>query len=130
MQFVGDEEDEAGHVLKVIALSLVLALPCAVAQGDARAQPVSDPMRPAGIVSAEGAAAGIASSGLQAVLISTKRKVAVIDGSVVPLGSTVRDSTLSGISDSGAVLKRNGGWDVLLMHPGIEKKPARRRDAK
>src|SRR5262245_21789724 len=124
--FVGDEEDETGHVLKVSALFLVAVFACAVAQSGARAQPMSDPMRPAGMTTGEAAAA---TSGLQGVLISTKRKVAMIDGAIVPLGATVRDSTLSGISDSGAVLKTDTGWDVLLMHPGIEKKPARRRGA-
>jgi hypothetical protein len=90
-----------------------------------------DPMRPSGALSADAAPGADASaSGLQAVLISTKRTVAVIDGEVVPLGAKVRDSTLSGMSDSGAVLKKENGWDVLMMHPGIEKKPAPRRDAK
>ncbi len=67
-------------------------------------------------------------SGLQAVLMSTQRKVAVIDGTVVPLGGPARQGTLSGVSDSLAVLKKNGERDVLLMHPNIDKKPARRRD--
>jgi len=83
-------------------------------------------MRPPGV--SAGASAPVA-SGLQVVLLSTQRKLAVIDGSVVPLGAPVRDATLSGVSDSLAVLKKNGERDVLLMHPNIDKKPAKRREA-
>jgi hypothetical protein len=41
---------------------------------------------------------------------------------VVPLGAAVRDGTLAGVSDSVAVVKKNGERDVLLMHPNIDKK--------
>jgi hypothetical protein len=44
----------------------------------------------------------------------------------VPLGAAVRGSTLAGVNDSLAVLQKNGARDVLLMHPDIDKKPARR----
>ncbi|MGH8725933.1 MAG: hypothetical protein ACREU1_13830 [Burkholderiales bacterium] len=83
-------------------------------------------MRPPGV--SAGTSAPVA-SGLQAVLLSTQRKLAVIDGSVVPLGAPVRNARLSGVSDSLAVLKKNGGRDVLLMYPNIDKKPAKRREA-
>ena len=61
-------------------------------------------------------------SGLQAVITSPARKLAVIDGAVVPLGAPVRGATLEGVSDSLAVLKKDGERDVLLMHPQIDKK--------
>ncbi len=84
-------------------------------------------MRPPGV--STGMDAPVA-SGLQATLLSTQRKLAVIDGAVVPLGAPVRGATLSGVSDSLAVLKKNGERDVLLMHPNIDKKPAKRREAR
>jgi MSHA biogenesis protein MshK len=88
---------------------------------------MNDPMRPPGVAaSAAGARAAPSAVGLQAVITSTRRKLALIDGSVVPLGGPVRDGTLAGMSDSAAVLKKNGERDVLLMHPNIDKKPARR----
>ena len=94
---------------------------CALAQGGARAQALSDPMRPpdAAGAPARGQASG---SGLQAVITSPARKLAVIDGAVVPLGAPVRGATLDGVSDSLAVLKKDGERDVLLMHPQIDKK--------
>jgi hypothetical protein len=38
----------------------------------------------------------------------------------------VRNATLYGVSDSLAVLKKDGRRDVLLMHPDIDRKPSRR----
>lgn len=79
-------------------------------------------MRPPGTVSPGIQTSASAGRGLQAVITSPQRKLAVIDGSVVPLGANVRDGTLSGISDSVAVVKKNGDRDVLLMHPNIDKR--------
>jgi len=85
---------------------------------------MNDPMRPPGAASSavQGSASAPPASGLQAVITSPQRKLAVIDGAVVPLGAAVRAGTLAGVSDSVAVLKKNGDSDVLLMHPGIEKR--------
>lgn len=62
------------------------------------------------------------------MITSTGRKVAVIDGAVVPLGGQTRDATLTGVSDSVAVLKKNGDQEVLLMHPNVNKRPAQAKD--
>jgi hypothetical protein len=86
---------------------------------------MNDPMRPADAREASGPAASSAGA-LQVIITSPHRKLAVIDGTVVPLGATVRGSTLSGVSDSVAVLDKKGERDVLLMHPDIDKKPVRR----
>ena len=112
---------------QIICLSVVAALACALAQTDARAQAMHDPMRPADVTAgAAGGAAARSAPALQAVITSPARKLAIIDGAVVPLGSAVRGSTLSGVSDSVAVLQKDGSRDVLLMHPDIEKRPSRR----
>jgi hypothetical protein len=67
-----------------------------------------------------------ARSGLQVVITSPGRNLALIDGVVVPLGAPVKGATLSSVSDSVVILRKNGERDVLLMHPDIDKKPARR----
>lgn len=103
------------------------SIACALAHGEARAQPMSDPMRPADArKAAEGEAAAPAGPVLQVVITSPERKLAVIDGTVVRVGDAVRGSTLSSVSDSVAVLSKSGDRDVVLMHPGIDKRPARR----
>lgn len=131
MRVVSDEKDETGHVRKVIGLSVSLALICAFAQSPARAQALQDPMRPPGVAPAGAAGRGaVPASGLQAVINSPGRKLALIDGAVVPLGATVREGTLAGVSDSVAVLNKNGERGVLLMHPNIDKRPSRAADTK
>ena len=105
-----------------------MACICVCAQTPTRAQSLQDPMRPpSASTAARTPGAAAASSGLQAVITSPGRKLAVIDGAIVPLGASVnRSTTLSGVSDSLAVLDKNGVRDVLLMHPNIEKKPSRK----
>jgi MSHA biogenesis protein MshK len=113
--------------VRQLVVSFGIGCLCVLAQADARAQSMNDPMRPPdALASGRAQATAARASGLQAVITSPQRKLALIDGSVVPLGSRVRDATLSGVSDSLAVLSKNGERDVLLMHPGIDKRPARR----
>ena len=107
-----------------ITVLLATAVVCAVAQGEAFAQGMRDPMRPPDAPASAGAQAR--TSGLQAVITSPTRKLAVIDGAVVPVGAPVRDARLSGVSDSLAVIDKNGDRDVLLMHPNVDKKLTRR----
>jgi MSHA biogenesis protein MshK len=122
---MSEEKRETGD-MRQIAFSLLVVLPCALVQGYARAQPMHDPMRPADLSASSSASAAASTPALQAVITSPGRKLAVIDGNVVPLGASVRGSTLAGVSDSVVVLQKNGSRDVLLMHPDIEKKPSRR----
>jgi hypothetical protein len=41
----------------------------------------------------------------------------------VPLGGTWRDARLIELTESSAVLQKNGEREVLRMYPHIEKKP-------
>jgi hypothetical protein len=128
---MGNEKNETGRMRRVIALFVAATLSCALAQGGARAQSLKDPMRPADAApGSSGTPAAAAAPRLQAVITSPTRKLAVIDGAVVPIGAPVRGGTLAGISDSVAVLQKNGERDVLLMHPNIHKRPARAPDTK
>jgi hypothetical protein len=96
------------------------------------AERMVDPMRPPNAVDAAPATADRPASapiGVQVILTSHERKVAVIDGKVVPLGGSARDGKLVGLTDTSAVLEKgqSGERDVLLMHPNIDKKPPSRR---
>ena len=113
--------------MRQLVVALGVGCLCALAHAGARAQPMNDPMRPPDAPGAESAQARAAAGfGLQAVITSPRRKLAVIDGAVVPVGASVRGARLAAVSDSLAVLRKDGERDVLLMHPEIEKKPARR----
>lgn len=87
-------------------------------------------MQPPGETAARAGGPASAGAGLQLVITSAQRKLALIDGSLVAVGGKVRSGTLAGVSDSVAVLQKGGTRDVLLMHPDIEKKPSRRDGAK
>ena len=121
---MSEEKRETGD-MRHIRFSWLVVVPCALAQGYACAQAMQDPMRPSDAPS--GSAAAVSSApALQAVITSPGRKLAVIDGNIVPLGASVRGSTLANVNDSVAVLHKDGARDVLLMHPDIDKKPSRR----
>jgi hypothetical protein len=95
------------------------------AQQPAHAQGLRDPMRPPPQLDDDAAVpsrAPASSNALQGVITSPQRKLAIIDGAVVAEGAPVRGARLDGITDSSAVLRKNGGQDVMLMHPGIDKK--------
>lgn len=112
--------------MRQAVVTLGIGLVCAIAQAEARAQPMNDPMRPPGTSTQAAGAAAPSVGGLQLVITSPQRKLALIDGMVVPLGTATRKGTLEGVSDSLAVLEKSGERDVLLMHPNIDKKPVRR----
>lgn len=99
---------------------------CGAAHAQTAGRILVDPMRPANMAEAAPAAgrgAGASGTGVQIVLTSPERKLALIDGKVVPLGGDARGGTLVGLSESGAVLNKDGSRDVLLMHPAIDKRP-------
>ncbi len=92
-------------------------------------QGISDPTRPPSMVAApEGQGdAEAPSTVLQSVLISPGRKLAVINGAVVPLGGRVGEATLAAISDGEVVLKYPDRTEVLKLLGGVERKPVERR---
>ena len=99
---------------------------------DAHAQSLDDPMRPSGTAAPVGGSGVGATTGaptnLQGVLTSPTRRLALIDGAIVPLGSVIGGAKLAGVGDSHAVLHKERSQDVLLLHPGVEKKVRPRRD--
>jgi MSHA biogenesis protein MshK len=106
--------------------ALVLALGASSAGQAALAQTLADPMRPPYISTSERAAEAAPGeqepSRLQSVLISPARRLAVIDGSVVPLGGRVGDATVVAISATEVVLKRGDERETLKLYPGVQIK--------
>ena len=96
----------------------------APAQG-ALGQSLSDPTRPPNVSAGPGAQgdAEAPTTVLQSVLISPGRKLAVINGSVVPLGGKVGDATLASISESEVMLKFSDRTEVLRLLGGVERTP-------
>jgi len=101
-----------------------------VAPAHSPAQSLADPMRPFEARDYAAPQAGTApASSLQGVLTSPGRKFALINGVAVPVGRELRDGRLVELTESSAVLEKNGQREVLRMYPHIEKKPIRRAPA-
>jgi MSHA biogenesis protein MshK len=105
-----------------LMLILLAAAPGLLAQ-------LADPTRP------PAAGAGMAQAGqddapagrqLQSVLLSGGRKVAVIDGKMVPLGGMIGDARVVRIGETEVVLKTGQETETLKLFPGVEKRPAGR----
>jgi len=112
-----DERLSARALIVVLGLS---ASSMALAQTS-----LADPTRPPlGAAEADPAGSAAVRGGLrlQSVLISSTRRVAVIDGKTVPLGGEVGGATLTAISETGVTLRRGDEVETLRLHPGVEKK--------
>ncbi len=101
---------------------------CAAARA-ACAQPLADPTRPPSAAALAAGAGEPAGPQLQSVVISSGRKLAVIDGETVPLGGKFRDATLVRVSETEVVLKSGERTETLKLYPGVDKQPVRRRAA-
>jgi MSHA biogenesis protein MshK len=110
--------------LSAVAVALLAFLGASPAGQAAHAQALADPMRPPQVSASERAAEAAlgaqGSSRLQSVLISPARRLAVIDGSVVPLGGQVGNATVVAISETEVVLKKGDERETLKLYPGVQ----------
>jgi MSHA biogenesis protein MshK len=89
-------------------------------------QGLADPTRPPVLSpAAVSDAPAPAAHRLQSVLLSSGRKVAVIDGKTVALGGRLGDATLVRLSETEAVLRSGKDLTRLRLHPDVEKKTVR-----
>ena len=113
------------------AFRCMMAIAALVAMAGAQAQALTDPTRPpsapSGSPAAQEEAAG---TQLQSILLSSGRKVAVINGTMVPLGGMVGEAKLVRISETEVVLKKGNETEVLKLFPGVDKKSSRRGRSK
>jgi MSHA biogenesis protein MshK len=115
--------------LTACSAALILGVGASSAGQAALAQSLSDPMRPPQVSAMEStaeAAAGQGQSRLQSVLISRARRLAVIDGTVVPLGGQVGDATVIAITETGVILKKGEERETLKLYPAVQIKPVPR----
>lgn len=115
----------SAFVRHLAAVALLVASGGGFAQG--RALSV-DPTRPPG-ANAQSAGEGEMAAGprLQSVLIAPNRRLAVINGEMVPLGGKVGEAKVVAIRETEVVLRAGDQTEVLRLTPAAEKKPVRRR---
>ena len=108
-----------------------MAALCAAACAAAQAAPayLPDPTRPPALLGpqANEAAATAAAPELQSVLISPRRRVAVISGRAVQVGDKVGEARVARITDSEVVLRSGQDTQVLKLFPQIEKRVVHER---
>jgi MSHA biogenesis protein MshK len=115
------------------ALFCAMMMATVVATAGARAQALTDPTRPPSALSALSASQAAeepAGTQLQSILMSSGRKVAVINGTMVPLGGMFGESRVVRITETQVVLKRGEETEVLTMYPGIDKRAVKRSAAR
>ncbi len=106
--------------LGIVGTALIAAAP-------AGAQALADPTRPPNTAPAgETQDTGPAGSQLQSILISRSRRLALINGESVSVGSAIGDARVVKITETEVTLQRGDETEVLRLFPGIEKQPARR----
>ncbi|HZW14191.1 MAG TPA: hypothetical protein VFF81_13495 [Noviherbaspirillum sp.] len=91
----------------------------------ASAQALVDPTRPPASLGAEPAVSGQAvQSGpvLQSILISPRRKEAIISGQTVKVGDKVGEATIVRIAEDQVVLRHGKDLETLKLFPNIEKR--------
>lgn len=109
----------------------MMATATVVAMAGAQAQALTDPTRPPSALSGSPAAQEEAvGTQLQSILLSSGRKVAVINGTMVPLGGMVGEARVVKITETEVVLKKGEETEVLKMYPGIDKRPVKRTAAR
>ena len=109
-------------ILPCLAAALA-ALPLSIAQ----AQVLVDPTRPPTSVARPGAVEEAPpASQLQSILISNRRRLAVINGNTVALGDKIGEARVVKITETEVVLKTGEETEVLKMYPGMEKQPVKR----
>lgn len=104
------------------ALFLALGLALSLAGPCAQAQALDDPTRPPAALWAPASAAPVVAARpqLQSVLISTQpggRRLAVIDGQVVKIGSKVGDAVVTDIRDTAVLLRRGKSLETFKLYP-------------
>lgn len=110
---------------------LVLALAVAAAPCAVHAAPFADPTRPPGAPeAAKGVAAAPGGPRLESVLIAPDRRIAVISGQQVTLGSRFGDGEVVRITESEVLIRGRDGEESLKLFLGAGRRPPAARKGK
>lgn len=112
---------QSGWRLMLVAWQVLLSVFCVLASVSCYAEELLDPTRPpASMTVPATGAAGSPSSGLQTIIISKKRRAAIIDGETVELGGKHGDATLIEVNENGVVLQGSQGRQVLTLFADVK----------
>lgn len=100
-----------------------LVLVLSAAASGALAAPFADPTRPPGAIEGERAAAA-GGPRLESVLIAPDRRIAVINGQEVTIGSRFGDGEVVRITEDEVLIRKADGEASLKLFPGEARRPA------
>jgi MSHA biogenesis protein MshK len=95
----------------------LIALAIAAAVGTAHAAPFADPTRPPDATPGDNGDAARSGPRLESVLIAPDRRVAVISGQQVTIGSRFGDGEVVRITESEVRIRKPGGEESLRLFP-------------
>jgi MSHA biogenesis protein MshK len=99
------------------------AMLCASAHG----APFGDPTRPPGQVEGAGDAGADSAIRVESILIAPDRRIAIVNGREVTIGSQVGDARVVRISESEIVIRSAQGDETLkLFAPVVRRSPQKR----
>ena len=90
------------------------------------AQGLVDPTRPPNALPGDPEAAAQGGTQLQSILISSNRRLAIINGNTVALGGMVGEAKVVRITETEVTLQKGDDTEVLKLYPGIDKQPIKR----
>ncbi len=103
------------------------AVACSLAMlAPAWAQGLADPTRPPNAQADSQESGQGGATQLQSVLISQRRRLAIINGNTVALGDMVGEAKVVKITETEVVLQKGNETEVLKLFQGIDKQPVRR----
>lgn len=108
------------------AFPAIAAVAATLAMAAAQAQALTDPTRPPNANAAASGEQAVPGTQLQSVLISPGRRLAIINGTMVPLGGMLGEAKVVKITETEVVLQKGSETEVLKLFPGIEKQPIRK----
>lgn len=99
---------------------------CCVMFAALPAYALTDPTQPPAelsvLMAKSGSTGVLVENGLQAVILSSIRRAAIIDGQTVELGANHGDAKLIEVTESGVVLQGAQGRRLLPLFPGVNMK--------
>jgi MSHA biogenesis protein MshK len=94
-----------------------------VAGGSAAAAPFADPTRPPMLEGEKGEAGAQGAPRLESILIAPDRRVAVISGQQVTIGSRIAGGEVVGITESEVRIRKPGGEEALKLLTTQARRP-------
>ena len=111
----------AEHLISLIKIGILCA---AVATFAARAENLVDPTRPPAGFGGAATAPVESAPRLQSILISSTRRIVIINGKTMKVGDKIGDAQLVAINENDVLLRTGKSLEVLRLYPSLVRRAA------